>query len=64
MQLKSSHFGAMRTWVRTRRARGTEPNADSIWEHIRRTWPTLKDEDSETLFQGLGVVRAVKRRAL
>lgn len=40
-----------RSYVKRRRAKGTEPLADEIWRIIRSSWPGLTDEEHERIFQ-------------
>lgn len=42
---------SLRAWVKRRRDKGLEPNADAIWEHIKKTWPQLSETDAEAVFQ-------------
>lgn len=52
----------MRAWVRRRRDKGEEPNADDVWSKIRKDHPKFTAEDKEYVFNYCDV-RPKKRRA-
>jgi hypothetical protein len=40
----------MKMWVKRRRDRGMEPNADAIWARIKENWPYMLQEELEEIF--------------
>jgi hypothetical protein len=41
----------MKMWVKRRRDKGIEPNADAIWARIKENWPYMLQEEWEEIFQ-------------
>jgi hypothetical protein len=43
----------LQQWIKGRRQLGKEPNADAIWNQIKRKWPTLPEDRKEAVFQAV-----------
>jgi hypothetical protein len=41
----------LKAWLKRRRMKGIEPNANATWAKIKETWPTLPTEEWKALFQ-------------